>query len=221
MFKERQEEIAIIIDTIIKVHNFSGEFDEKEFRVLYSEFKKAFPLNTTIKMGTGCTKGVLIFPEYGFVIKIPYICYEDEYLCGSQGDIEWDYCSAEVKYYKDALQNNVEQCFLPLEQIDIIDNIYGIYIQPIATTYLETEEKNFPSKRTKDSVERAKQICSEKYCTCFNSNWLGDIISYYGEKMCSELLTFCEVENIDDLHNENIGYVDNRPVIIDYGNFDN
>ena len=39
--------------------------------------------------------------------------------------------------------------------------------------------------------------------------------------MCSELLTFCEVENIDDLHNENIGYVDNRPVIIDYGNFDN
>ena len=46
------------------------------------------------------SKGVFIFKDFNFVIKIPFSYYDGGKLCGDvEGGFDWDYCSQEVNRY--------------------------------------------------------------------------------------------------------------------------
>lgn len=222
----RKEEL----DEILEVLSYGtfDEIDEAEFYPVvvqpFSEkYKKPFDY------ATGATKGVLIFEQLGFVIKIPFCrntedCYYNsaygEYECcyftGADTDNGWNYCEAEADKYERAETEGLAQCFAKTEKIGDIDG-YPIYMQELADIYKSID---YQSSHTEEDSRQVSSICNSNNFYMFNIEWLSDAFHYYGEKVFHKLLEFIRTVGINDLHDGNIGYIGNRPVLVDYSSFD-
>lgn len=222
----RKEELDEILEALS--YGTFDEIDEAEFYPVvvqpFSEkYKKPFDY------ATGATKGVLIFEQLGFVIKIPFCrntenCYYNsaygEYECcyftGADTDNGWDYCEAEADKYERAETEGLAQCFAKTEKIGDIDG-YPIYMQELADIYKSID---YQSSHTEEDSRQVSSICNSNNFYMFNIEWLSDAFHYYGEKVFHKLLEFIRTVGINDLHDGNIGYIGNRPVLVDYSSFD-
>ena len=224
--KARKEDL----DEILEALSY-GTFDENDEADFYSivvqpfseKYKKPFDY------ATGATKGVLIFEQLGFVIKIPFCrnsedCYYNsaygEYECcyftGADTDNGWDYCEAEANKYERAEEEGLAQCFAKTKKIGDIDG-YPIYMQELADIYKSID---YQSSHTEEDSRQVSSICNSNNFYMFNLEWLSDAFHYYGEKVFHKLLEFIRTVGINDLHDGNIGYIGNRPVLVDYSSFD-
>lgn len=218
------------LDEILEALSY-GTFDENDEADFYSivvqpfseKYKKPFDY------ATGATKGVLIFEQLGFVIKIPFCrnsedCeynstygeYECCYFTGADTDNGWDYCEAEANKYERAEEEGLAQCFAKTKKIGDIDG-YPIYMQELADIYKSID---YQSSHTEEDSRQVSSICNSNNFYMFNIEWLSDAFHYYGEKMFHKLLEFIRIVGINDLHDGNIGYIGNRPVLVDYSSFD-
>lgn len=218
------------LDEILEALSY-GTFDENDEAEFYpvvvqpfsEKYKKPFDY------ATGATKGVLIFKQLGFVIKIPfcrnteecyynsnYSDYECCYFTGADADNGWDYCEAEANKYERAEEEGVAECFAKTKKIGDIDG-YPIYIQELAEIYKSID---YQSSHTEEDSRQVSSICNSNNFYMFNIEWLSDAFHYYGEKMFHKLLEFIRTVGINDLHDGNIGYIGNRPVLVDYSSFD-
>ena len=218
------------LDEILEALSY-GTFDENDEADFYSivvqpfseKYKKPFDY------ATGATKGVLIFEQLGFVIKIPFCrnsedCeynsaygeYECCYFTGADTDNGWDYCEAEANKYERAEEEGLAQCFAKTKKIGDIDG-YPIYIQELADIYKSID---YQSSHTEEDSRQVSSICNSNNFYMFNIEWLSDAFHYFGEKMFHKLLEFIRTVGINDLHDGNIGYIGNRPVLVDYSSFD-
>lgn len=218
------------LDEILEALSY-GTFDENDEADFYSivvqpfseKYKKPFDY------ATGATKGVLIFEQLGFVIKIPFCrnsedCeynstygeYECCYFTGADTDNGWDYCEAEANKYERAEEEGLAQCFAKTKKIGDIDG-YPIYMQELADIYKSID---YQSSHTEEDSRQVSSICNSNNFYMFNLEWLSDAFHYYGEKMFHKLLEFIRTVGINDLHDGNIGYIGNRPVLVDYSSFD-
>lgn len=218
------------LDEILEALSY-GTFDENDEADFYSivvqpfseKYKKPFDY------ATGATKGVLIFEQLGFVIKIPFCrnsedCYYNsaygEYECcyftGADTDNGWDYCEAEANKYERAEEEGLAQCFAKTKKIGDIDG-YPIYMQELADIYKSID---YQSSHTEEDSRQVSSICNSNNFYMFNLEWLSDAFHYYGEKVFHKLLEFIRTVGINDLHDGNIGYIENRPVLVDYSSFD-
>ena len=218
------------LDEILEALSY-GTFDENDEADFYSivvqpfseKYKKPFDY------ATGATKGVLIFEQLGFVIKIPFCrnsedCYYNsaygEYKCcyftGADADNGWDYCEAEANKYERAEEEGLAQCFAKTKKIGDIDG-YPIYMQELADIYKSID---YQSSHTEEDSRQVSSICNSNNFYMFNLEWLSDAFHYYGEKVFHKLLEFIRTVGINDLHDGNIGYIGNRPVLVDYSSFD-
>lgn len=218
------------LDEILEALSY-GTFDENDEADFYpivvqpfsEKYKKPFDY------ATGATKGVLIFEQLGFVIKIPFCrntedCYYNsaygEYECcyftGADTDNGWDYCEAEADKYERAEEEGLAQCFAKTKKIGDIDG-YPIYMQELADIYKSID---YQSSHTEEDSRQVSSICNSNNFYMFNLEWLSDAFHYYGEKMFHKLLEFIRTVGINDLHDGNIGYIGNRPVLVDYSSFD-
>lgn len=222
----RKEELDEILEALS--YGTFDEIDEAEFYPVvvqpFSEkYKKPFDY------ATGATKGVLIFEQLGFVIKIPFCrnsedCYYNsaygEYECcyftGADTDNGWDYCEAEANKYERAEEEGLAQCFAKTKKIGDIDG-YPIYMQELADIYKSID---YQSSHTEEDSRQVSSICNSNNFYMFNLEWLSDAFHYYGEKVFHKLLEFIRTVGINDLHDGNIGYIGNRPVLVDYSSFD-
>lgn len=180
----------------------------------------------------GATKLVIIPDKTDYVIKIPYTGFfeiedgwedtdgeyyeeNEEYTpyegAGDEG-YPWDYCWNEVRRYEIAEEEGLEKYFAKTEFVGMVRG-YPIYVQEKCTTY--RNKKNYHSKEEQDTTSK---VCGN--WKDVNLNWLTDFRLYYGDK---ELLRFANfIRNNyydDDLRDENIGYINDRPVLIDYSGF--
>lgn len=218
------------LDEILEALSY-GTFDENDEADFYpivvqpfsEKYKKPFDY------ATGATKGVLIFEQLGFVIKIPFCrnsedCeynstygeYECCYFTGADTDNGWDYCEAEANKYERAEEEGLAQCFAKTKKIGDIDG-YPIYMQELADIYKSID---YQSSHTEEDSRQVSSICNSNNFYMFNLEWLSDAFHYYGEKVFHKLLEFIRTVGINDLHDGNIGYIGNRPVLVDYSSFD-
>lgn len=183
----------------------------------------------------GATKLALIpvSLDKDFVIKIPYTgAYSlEEYYYGYKNhkrkrdeywefyggeceDRPWDYCAGEVQRYTVAAEEGFADCFAKTEFLGDI-NGYPVYIQEKCTTFSATRYKH------KHSLEERRKTskCCHNYSE-IDENWLTDFRLYYGEAKLIRFILFLKKHQWDDdLRNENIGYIEDRPVLIDYSGF--
>lgn len=140
-----------------------------------------------------------------------------------EGD-EWNYCQVECDIYALAEEEAVEDFFAKTECIGFIHD-YPIYVQEIAKIYedifysCETEKTEYRKKYTEEDYEKIDSLCYNHNYDYFNKYWLCDAFKYYGEIKGEEFLQFIKNACVGDLHKANIGYIGDRPVIIDYSGF--
>lgn len=212
--KKYNNEIKEILDALqyasyedLDEYNFENEviypFEEK--------YKKDYGWNN------GASKGVLIFKDMNFVIKIPFSQIDGEYLCGAEeANEEWNYCSQEENRYLLAKKYGLQSIFLETTQIGTIKG-YPIYIQLFAEPL-----ENIPlgySMSTKDDKKIVEMIIAENNFEEIDNEWEADIFAMYGGKYYHKFKNFILENNIDDLRSSNIGYVGLYPVIFDYAGF--
>ena len=214
------------LDEILEALSY-GTFDENDEADFYPAVVQPFSekYKKPFDYATGATKGVLIFEQLGFVIKIPFCCnsedYDDYYECcnyftGADTDNGWDYCEVEADKYQRAEEEGISMCFAKTEKIGEIDG-YPIYMQELASIY---KNVNYQSLHTEEDSRQVNSICDSNNFYMFNIEWLSDAFHFYGEKIFHKLLEFIRTVGINDLHDGNIGYIENRPVLVDYSSFD-
>lgn len=216
--KNYKNEIQEILDALR--YGYYEELDQDNFEndVVY-DFEQHYqkPFN----WDCGASKGVLIFKNFGFVIKIPFNYCDGDILCGAlEGDSDWDYCSQEKNRYQKAKQNRLQNIFLETSYLDDVCE-YPVYIQMIAEplnkmSFKEAENKN---KSSADSRKIVKIINDENNYDWINTVWEADIFTLYGGKYYHKLKKFIKDNYINDLRTANIGYIGIYPVILDYAGF--
>ena len=164
------------------------------------------------RTSSGATRRVFIFPKLGVVIKFPY----DNH----------NYCEQEVAFYESAKEYGVEKLLLPIEKVGETKGGIPLYIQPI---YKYTIEEMGWGNRDKVS-KRTGKTCNYKIIRkitrgCYyspNSDWVKRATQLYGKKFMLSFEKWTKAHRINDLHDQNVGYIGNlRPVLIDYAGYNN
>lgn len=208
-----------ITDALHDINFFAEELCEYTFGTIAKEFRSNYKGTETYVVHNGATKGVFVFPNLHYVIKIPFThSCEDEELYGADAqNNNWDYCEAEVLKYNQATDNGVNECFAKTSCIYTTACGYPIYLQEQAEIF--NEDFSRTQRYSEDEKNSMRERCYSGGYSCFNSTWLNDVFNFYGEEKFYKLLSFIEDADIRDLHDGNIGYIGMRPVLVDYSSY--
>lgn len=182
-------------------------------------------LNNEWESDEGATKFVIVPRNENYVIKIPFTHYYE-------GDIDdyaelqfsdygrslkpGDYCDIEVERYKVFKKYGLEKFFAETQFLGSYHD-FDFYIQQKVTPHNRNSHKKQHSKETENSAKRLRFAADET----FNLEWLMNAIDYYGEDEVEELVDFLGDNNyLSDYHGGNLGYIEDRPVILDYSGFE-
>lgn len=172
------------------------------------------------KVYSGASKMVLLFPGDDFVVK--YSSDRD----GDKGDC--DEAMDEWTLYTLACEEGLGHLFPTTEYLFTINGInfvaqqkidFSAYNAPVAK---ERAYHKIARTVSRKHLERATEELgkgSERYRREVNSLWAGMIISLYGKEVCKRLCAFIQTHGINDLHEENVGYLHDRPVILDFSGY--
>ena len=218
---EYENEIREILDALYDCYFDELDdytFDESVVAPFNDNYKKPF------RAANGATKGVLIFPNFGFVIKIPFIFCDGDEMCGAQDGVNaWDYCSQEVCRYEMAEEEGFGDIFLETDLLGEVNN-HPIYIQPYAEILSKIDGSEYDSEhRSGTDMDRTfvKEIDDAENYDTLSSMWEADLLVRYGIEKFKSFKKYIKDNWINDLRDENIGYVGKNPVLIDYAGFDN
>lgn len=207
------------------------EFDSDDNEDFMDSMGKEFCDNFYYEYGASKLALIPKSDEENYVIKIPYTgssekgrswydsnnyyhsSYDEyyEYTCAECEEREWDYCGGEAQRYLVAEEEGLGMCFAKTELLDFV-NGYPVYIQEKCTTF----EGN--KKHSKEEKETTSKICGNYHS--INPDWLTDFRLFYGNSVLIHFVHFIKTMGWDDdLRGENIGYIGDRPVLIDYSGF--
>lgn len=174
-----------------------------------------FCLKNELQYNYGETRCVIWDKSWDFVLKIPRYSYAS-----------YDYCALEVEHYKSAIEYGVARICLPIEPIYTSNTGIVIYKQ---TRYsFDCREASY--NKYNDYLKR-KNIPNNPYGirqkvqnTCYdgsriNNEWLARVIQLYGKKFVQSMVKWIAVNSINDLHGRNTGYLNNKPIILDYAGY--
>lgn len=185
----------------------------------------------------GASKGcVLSKYEKKYVLKVPFLNIYDEdegreidfnnaylinpatnqYIFSNNRD---DYCYLE-KYMSDVfVKSGLGNCICKVESYGDIDG-HPLYIQERATEFENTHSSTRSIDECKDFVETMKSSYGEeKYFLTFEDEWAMDFVDYHGEDKYVQMIDILAAYGVNDLHLGNYGYVNDRPVLIDYSGY--
>lgn len=221
IIQEHKAELEKILKVLEKCN-----FDQLENNddIFYDQVVYPFKQNYEgkVEYAEGATKGVLIFKDLGFVIKIPYSMLDEYKICGASDGVEtWDYCSQEVCRYSMAEDEGLQDVFLETSLLGYVFG-YPIYIQPYAQIFKNMEASDISEHSYVSSDEDKEQTRSinEEYAFDDITNiWESEVLALYGKDYYIKLKSFISDVDINDLRTANIGYYNNKPVLVDYAGF--
>lgn len=159
----------------------------------------------------GAFKMCLIFENLDYVVKIPFSYTRNE---------RKNACEDEIKTYESAKKAGVEKIFLETWFIGFLDNGCPIYGQPKISFTINSTPKEKIKKYQRIS-HTVTESMSEKvrqgiYSRSIDRTWRNLAIVLYGKKFMLAFEKWTNKVCLRDFHNENIGYLNDRPVILDY-----
>lgn len=189
----------------------------------------------------GISKFVLLFANYDKVIKIPYLgkydydAYEDAIAqdVGADHTLEeffyeftgpenydniergWDYCELETMFYEIAETKGLAQYFAKEELCGWIKG-HPIYLQTRVTPL-----ESVCSRTIGEREAATEKRCQELHIHCLDTQWVSDFFDEYGEEEYLRLCAFLTEYDITDLHIGNLGYLNNKPILLDYSSYMN
>ena len=198
----------------------------------YNFMKKLQALDDNFILASGVSKVAIIPKEKNYVIKIPYYgkyrksngikCFDPYFSSISKSG---DYCKSEEIIYNKAKANGLSAFFAEIEQIGKIKSI-PIYVQRKAVIF---EDVHYPEDDEEENLNEHEisifKTITTKYSDLVEDeylpiSWMKDFIFFYGELAFDKLYNFLSDNNIQDLHSENIGYIYEKPVLVDFSGFE-
>ena len=176
------------------------------------------------------------------------ICYGSEYRFekfeyadhDSGVGSSWDYCEQEEIIYNRAVALGIGDMFAGTVKIADVHN-YPIYASERAESYSQVDYGSTSSSETVRHIfsainqyyaeeselyrigEQFMEECeeTEEFSSPdrMNLEFLGYMITYYGKRKVRALCEFLFENRLNDFHSSNVGFIGDRPVLIDYSGF--
>ena len=166
----------------------------------------------------GATKLCIVPKNADFVIKWSITYYDDS--------DDWDEALEEVSIYNKAVEAGLGMFFPKTEVFCVVNGITFVIQEKIDFSALNT-----PRNKESKYIYKTKTVSPaiiDKIDTCFQSirrgrsidtTWASMAIVIYGKRKCKTLCRFVIENGINDLHLSNIGYLRDRPVILDFSGY--
>lgn len=170
----------------------------------YENYEQLLCGNDIFDFRYGATRGCFI-PEYqdklSFVFKFDF------------NELEEEYCKRECEIYNDAIEAGLEDCFTKIKRFGSIFSvpIYKCEYAEIAALDCKI------SKQTENMIN--KHTSKHDHAPDMHLPWVADFINYYGFEVYDKFLDFIIEHGINDLHWNNVGYAEGRPVLTDYAGY--
>lgn len=159
----------------------------------------------------GATRHALIFLDRRVVIKFPYF-----------NSVVTDYCALEVEKYKSAEHYGVQKILLPIFYMGTSDNGIPIYVQQMYST----SEDGLPWRSAQAIDRKVAKLDSGLISRIRNgcayrppNRWVRRATQIYGKKFMRSFERWSREQRVNDLHDENVGYLKKQPIIIDYAGY--
>ena len=152
----------------------------------------------------------------------------------------WDYCEQEEIIYNRAVALGIGDMFAGTVKIADVHN-YPIYASERAESYSQVDYGSTSSSETVRHIfsainqhdaeeselyqigEQFMEECeeTEEFSSPdrMNLEFLGYMINYYGKGKVRTLCEFLFENRLNDFHSSNVGFIGDRPVLIDYSGF--
>lgn len=173
-----------------------------------------------VYMENGCSKYVLYFTDYPFVLKMDSLNPE-----GNRGGE----CEREVELYEKAVELGLEKFFPRTKLFCCLGNVPIIIQEKV-----DFADCNIPSEKYHKIERIARCEFHDKLChkimnylrenadfrvRNISSRWLSACVRLYGKKTVFELEEFIINNRINDLHGNNVGWLNSKPVILDFSGY--
>lgn len=168
-----------------------------------------------IKVADGASKICLIFPNTSFVVKWSTYGYEE--------------AMREVEVYQKAIDAHLEKFFPKTAFLVKLNDVNFVVQEKIDVTVngLDFRTRQHFQKISKTALDkivykmerqfkRAARYCQRD----LDPVWAKMALVLYGKRTCKALCDFIIENKINDLHESNIGYKNNRPIILDFSGYD-
>ena len=164
----------------------------------------------------GETKTVFLHDGWDFVIKVPnYYSYARH-----------NYCQLEADNYKKACAYRVERVLLETALLCTLKNGIQLYVQPRYTIdnndYMDSPIHRHRLQKKCNTYRKpiVSKVAGEMYDGFrLNNLWLSRVIQLYGKRFMRSLEKWTQENRIGDLHDCNVGWVNNKPIILDYSGY--
>lgn len=166
----------------------------------------------------GATKLCIVPKHADFVIKWSITYYDDS--------DDWDEALEEVSIYNKAVEAGLGMFFPKTEVFCIVNGITFVIQEKIDFSALNTP--NSKESKYKYQTRTVSPVIIEKMDNCFyqmkrgrelNPLWASTAIVLYGKRKCKALCKFIIKNSINDLHYSNIGYLKDKPIILDFSGY--
>lgn len=161
-----------------------------------------------------------VYGEEGMDERIPRYCVRSFY--GANADNDWDYCQAEARISAQARSADLLKYFAETHYIGEA-NGHPIYVQQKAEIFEgieDYEEIELGIVQVGEEEREAAAAFRDDHFIYCNSHWMAQFIKTNSIEELRRLDVFCKNCGIEDLHDENIGYIDGCPVLVDYSSYD-
>lgn len=173
-----------------------------------------------VSQAGGCSKYVLYFQDYPFVLKMDSI--------DSDGERGGE-CEREVELYEKAVELGLEKFFPKTELFCYLGDVPIIIQEKV-----DFSDCNIPSAKAHEIERIARLGLHDKLCykimdylrdnadfrvRNISSRWLSACVRLYGKKVVFELEKFIIDNRINDLHGNNVGWLNSKPVILDFSGY--
>ncbi|MGN0728570.1 hypothetical protein [Treponema sp.] len=165
----------------------------------------------------GASKLCIVPKHADFVIKWSTTCL-------TVGD--YDEAYDEVLIYQKAIKAGLEMFFPKTEVLCIVNGVIFVVQEKIDFSVLNTPSSK--ENKYEYKTRTASRVIIDKMDTCFCSiargrdldeTWASMAIVVYGKKKCKALCKFVIENGINDLHRSNIGYLKDKPIILDFSGY--
>lgn len=174
-----------------------------------------------------CTSGIskfcLVFKKEDFVLK--WSRYSFDFSDVSHDN--YNEVMQEYEFYQKAKNKRLEKFFPFTEYFSQVNGVDFVLQEKIDYSCFNCPEK------TKEKYYKISKTATDKifwkmdkgfrlhmgYDRDLDYLWAKMAIVLYGKKMCKNLCFFIQENKINDLHGNNLGYKNNRPIILDFSGY--
>lgn len=166
----------------------------------------------------GVTKLCIVPKHADFVIKWSIAYYD--------ASDDWDEALEEVSIYNKAVEAGLGMFFPKTEVFCSINGITFVIQEKVDFSALSIPY--IKENKYKYQTKTVSPIIIEKMDNCFyqmkrgrelNPLWASMAIVLYGKRKCKALCKFIVENSINDLHYSNIGYLKDKPIILDFSGY--